>query len=124
MPITSKIDLENDLTIFTAEENPSFEEFMAAVKLFYDGDPTRNVLWNFREGSGWELTGEHLKRLSQYASRIDKSRPGAKTAMVASDELSKSLSNLFMLFGQSEKLKIKMKIFKTETEALAWIKTD
>ncbi len=124
MAITSKIVPDNELTIFIAEENPSFEEFMAAIKSFYAGEPTRNVLWNLREGSGWELTGEHLKQLSQFAPRMTKSRPGAKTAIVASDELSTSLSKLFVLFGQSSELKIRMEIFESETAALKWLEQD
>lgn len=124
MPITSKIDSKDDLTIFTAEKNPSFKKFMAAIKLFYDGEPTQKVLWNLDQASVWSLSGQHIEKLAQYAPRIDKSRPGAKTAMVASDELSTSISKLFVLFGQSNKLKIRIKVFKKLDEALVWIKTD
>lgn len=124
MPITSNIDPEKVLTIFTVKGNPLFEEFMAVVKSFYDGDPTQNVLWHIDQASVWDLSGKDIQKLAQYAPRIDKSRAGAKTAFVASDELSKSLSNLFMLFGQSSELKIQIQIFKSMDEALAWIKAD
>ena len=62
MPITSEIDPKNDLSIFTAEGNPSFDKFMAAVKLFYAGEPTRNVLWNLDQASVRSLSGQHIKK--------------------------------------------------------------
>jgi hypothetical protein len=122
MAIEKKVDPEKDLTIFIAEGNPSFEEYMAAVKLFYDGETTRNVLWQIDQETVWNISGHHIKKLAQFAPRVEKSRPGAKTAFVAPDELSESLSNLFVLFGQSHDLKIKIKIFKSTDEAVEWIK--
>jgi len=124
MSITSKIDTEKDLTIFTAKGNSSFEEFMAVAKSFYAGEPTRNVLWNIDQTSVWDLSGEDILNLSQYAPRINKSKFGAKTAFVAPDDLSSALSKLFVRLGQSKKLKIDIKIFKSEAEALVWIKAD
>ncbi|MDX2441033.1 MAG: hypothetical protein QNK40_10845 [Desulfobacterales bacterium] len=38
--------------------------------------------------------------------------------------VSTSLSKLFVLFGQSNELKIRIKVFKKLDEALVWIKTD
>ncbi len=124
MPISTVIDQENKLTIFTAEGNSTFEEFMVALKSFYDGDPTLNVLWNLEQSAVWDLSGHQIKKLAQYAPRFDKSRDRAKAAIVVSDELSTAISKLFVLFGQSNELKMKIKIFKTLHDAFAWIKAD
>ncbi len=124
MPISTVIDQENKLTIFTAEGNSTFEEFMVALKSFYDGDPTLYVLWNLEQSAVWDLSGHQIKKLAQYAPRFDKSRDRAKAAIVVSDELSTAISKLFVLFGQSNELKMKIKIFKTLHDAFAWIKAD
>ncbi len=121
MPILSATDYKNDLTIFTADGNPSFEEFMTAVKVFYDGTPTSKVLWSLSQATVWDLSGQHIQKLANYTPRIDKSRVNAKTAFVASDKLSNSLTELFVLLGQSIELNIQIKIFQSFDEALTWL---
>lgn len=122
MPIVSYVDLENNLTIFKAENHTESEEFLKAVQSFYQQKPSLHVLWIINERSVWNLTGKHIKDLALFSPRFDQDRQGAKTAIVAPDELSKSLSQLFVHIGDSNKLPIKLKLFKHYETAMAWIK--
>ncbi|MCK5165474.1 MAG: hypothetical protein KAQ72_17270 [Desulfobacula sp.] len=121
MSIISSIDKNNDLTIFTTTENPTLDEFMTAVKSFYDDEPTRNVIFNLNQASVWDLSGQDIEKIAYFAPRFDKRRAGAKTAIVAPDRLSNTLSQLFVLFGKSKDLPIKVKLFQTTDKAMEWI---
>ncbi len=121
MPIISVSDHAADITIFTVTDTPPFEEFMDALRSFYENNPTRKVIWKLNQNSVWDLSGEALQNLAQYIPTVEKSRAGGKTAFVASDKLSKSIAELFIQLGRSEKMKLETKIFKSETEALKWL---
>lgn len=121
MPITVSEKPESDLTVFTVEGTPSFEEFMSELRSFYDGSPTRNVLWNLDRASVWELTVAQIERLALYAPRIKKSSPDAKTAFVVSDDLTESMTALFIQYGLSKGLKRQTAVFPTQEDALAWL---
>ncbi len=121
MSITSTIDQVNELTIFTVKDNPTFDEFIIEIKAFYEGEPTRNTLWILTPGTLWDLSGHHIEKMAHFAPRFDKKRSGAKTAIVAPDEVTKALTQLFVLFGSSKKLPFKVRIFETTELAMQWI---
>lgn len=121
MSIGMEIDRANDLTIFTATEETSFEECINKLIEFYDGEPTLNVLLIINEKSVWDLSEYDIKRLATHPLRIKKSRPNAKTAIVAPDLASTSSSLLFQLLGQSDELKIDINIFMRSEDALDWL---
>jgi hypothetical protein len=120
MTIDVKVNLEKDVTIFIVKGKISFKEFMAELQSFYDGKPTRYTVWDLGLASVWDITVNQIKILAQYPPRINKSRPGAKTAFVTMDELTISLSKLFGHYGQSKGLQTEIENFKTMDEALEW----
>ncbi|HCY87465.1 MAG TPA: hypothetical protein DHV36_20190 [Desulfobacteraceae bacterium] len=122
MTIDVSTDRSADLTIFTVKGSASFEDLMAAIKRFYDKDPTANVIWNLEQASVWDLTVSQIEKLANYTPRIKKSRSGDKTAFVASDDITITLSNLFIQHGLAQKIKRTVKIFNSRDNALAWIK--
>lgn len=124
MSISSHIDKTNDLTVFTSEDNSSVDEFMAAISSFYAKGPTKNVLWNLTRASVWDISGIHIEKMAYFAPRFDKRRKGAKTAIVASDDLSSALSKLFVLFGESRNLPIAVRLFNTTDQAMEWLLPD
>lgn len=124
MPISSKKDAKRDLTIFTAGENTSFEEFMGMIQSFYQSTPTKHTLWILDKNAIWDLTGSQIASMAQYKPRMDKRRQGSKTAIVAPDDLTQALSDLFVLLGESKDIKIKVKMFQDKQSALEWIEAE
>ncbi|MCG8615787.1 MAG: hypothetical protein MI802_06185 [Desulfobacterales bacterium] len=122
MTIDVSTDKKADLTIFTIKGSASFEDFMSVLKTFYDDVPTANVIWNLEQASVWDLTVSQIEKLANYAPRIKKSRAGDKTAFVASDDITITLSNLFIQHGLAKKIKRTVRIFNSRENALAWIK--
>ncbi len=114
-------DSKKNLTTITVTGSPTFKEIMASLKSFYEGTPTKNVLWNFTEAPIWEITSEEVEKLASFAPRFSESRQCAKTAIVAPDELTKALSQLFVLFGYKKESPIKVELFQTIEEGLDWI---
>ncbi|MEE9402450.1 MAG: hypothetical protein V3V47_04540, partial [Desulfobacteria bacterium] len=49
MSITSQTDQSKQFTMFTVVGEVYFNELMKAVESFLGGQPTQNVLWDFRE---------------------------------------------------------------------------
>jgi len=49
MPITTTIDHDRELTIHAVVGYTSFEEEMATLKQFWEGQPTRSELWDFNK---------------------------------------------------------------------------
>jgi len=62
MPIKVPIDKSKDLTVFTAKGVLSFDDAMPVVKAFYDGDPTRHVIWDTTDTTEVQLTAEEVKK--------------------------------------------------------------
>lgn len=122
MAIDVHIDKAADVTTFTVKGHTEFEAFMAEFKAFYDNPPTTNIIWDLEQASVWDLTLSQIERLANYAPRIQKSRPGDKTAIVASDAMTVALSQLIIQHGVDKNIKRKVRIFNSLDNALAWVK--
>ena len=122
MTIDVSTDKKADLTIFTFKGNAGFEDFMSEIKRFYDNVPTANVIWNLEQAFVWDLTVSQIEKLANYTPRLKKSRAGDKTAFVASDDITITLSNLFIQHGLAKNIKRTVRIFNSRDNALAWIK--
>ena len=106
MPITSHVEEADQLTVFIAEGALSVDDIMAEVTAFYNGKPTRNVLWLLNEALLWKMNSKDVEKISNYAPRYNSSRgEGAKTALVADDSFLIALSSAFKTFGNVPALK-------------------
>ena len=66
MPITTTTDHDRQLTIHTVTGEPAFEDGMATLKQFWEGQPTMNVLWDFRKASLARVSFEETEAIMDY----------------------------------------------------------
>jgi len=121
MPITTQIDHDKQLTIHTATGEPSFEEGMEAFKLFYEGHPTKNLLWDLRNASLHLLSSENLEAFVDYAKRHSDLRAGGKTAFVVSKDLEFGLLRMVDAFSEIAKIPFYLMTFRSMDEAVRWL---
>ena len=121
MPITSKKDSSNDLTVFIARGELEFEEIMIHVETFYQESPTQNVLWDLTGAKVWQLTSKDVEKIAGFAPRFGESRKGGKTAFVVSESFAYNLSKAFAAFTELDNPDISVKIFEPKEAAREWI---
>jgi hypothetical protein len=121
MTIDSDRDPARDLTIFTVRGQLTFDEQMEILVEFYGGDPTANVLWDFRGIEGNRISSDELRKIIVFIKQHEHKRPGGKTAMVAGTDLDFGLSRMSDAYAETEKLPWKIRPFRSMEEALDWI---
>jgi len=121
MSITSHIDKTKNLTIFRVTGVLSFGEVFPVVKAFYDGDPTRHVLWNLIETTGIELTAEEVKAIAHFKPRYEGKRELGKTAFVAQKDILFGLSRMFEIQSGIKEAPYPIMVFRSLNEAQQWI---
>ncbi len=68
MSITTSVDNDKKLTTHTVIGEVSFEEVMITLRQFWEGQPTMNVLWDFRKGSMAQLSFIEIERVADYVT--------------------------------------------------------
>ncbi|MBN2107697.1 MAG: hypothetical protein JW832_09735 [Deltaproteobacteria bacterium] len=121
MPITASYERSGDLTVFTAAGELTYEEQLAALQEFYDGNPTANVLWDFRSIKGNRITTEELNKIIVFIKRRESKRPHGKTALVARTDLDFGLSRVSQAYADIHELPWQIRAFRSMDEALMWI---
>jgi len=109
------------LTIFTVKGELTFQEEMEALKAFYGGEPTSNVLWDFRLMEGNRLTSAELNQLFNFIKKNQEKRPQGKTALVAASDLDFGLSRASETYSQIKRLPWEIRAFRSMDQALKWI---
>jgi len=121
MPVSIKTLPELDLTIFTAAGATSVAEQKQVLKAFYEGSPTRNVIWDFTRLAEVSASSSDLRDIIQYAKRFSAKRPGGCTALVADTKLKYGLARMASTFAEIEEVPWAMRAFEQLDAALAWI---
>jgi len=121
MPITTTIDHDRELTIHTVAGEPSFEEGMATIKQFWEGQPTMNVLWDFRKASLPGLSLKETEAITDYIKHHWEKRSGGKSALVVLGDLEYTVSRIAQPLAEMNSFSIQMKIFRTFKEAIQWL---
>ncbi len=126
MPIETQSDESKKLTIFTASGELTYREVSDAIKSFYEGTPTQNVLWDLFSGTTANITMDEVRMISLTLERFRKSRKGAKTALVSSSDLtygqSRMLQKLLEVFG--DRHPVELRVFRGREEARLWLSED
>jgi hypothetical protein len=121
MPISTSIDASRDLTTFTVKGELSFQEQMDALKAFYRGEPTANVLWDFRLLEGKRISLQELEEVSDFIKKNQSKRPVGKTALVVANDLDYGLSRASMTLYEIRNVSLSIMPFRSMDEALKWI---
>jgi hypothetical protein len=79
------IDKSKDLTVFTCKGVLSFDDAMPVVEAFYDGDPTKHVLWDMTETTEIHLTSEEVKQIATFPPRIEGKREFGQDSFCGSE---------------------------------------
>lgn len=122
MSITSSIDSARDLTVFTVKGILSFDNAMPVVKAFYDGTPTKHVLWDLSGTSDVRFTSEEVEAIAGFKPRYEGKRESGKTAFVAQEGILFGLSRMFELQSSSMKAPYPIMVFRDIDEAYQWFK--
>jgi hypothetical protein len=121
MPITTTIDHDRQLTIHTATGEPDFEEGMATLKRFWEGQPTMNELWDFRKAGLDRVSFEETEAIMDYIKRHSEKRSGGKTALVASGDLEYGLSRFSKSLAEIKSYPLQVEVFRSFKEAIRWL---
>ena len=124
MPISSKVLKNKDLTIFTATGELTLEVQMDALKPFYEGEPTRNVLWDMRGITGIRISSDELQLIIKYIKLHTERRPSGKTALVTKSDLDFGLGRMSESYAQQENLPWEIRVFASMSEAKKWLDED
>jgi len=124
MSITSSIEPDHTLTVFKGTGTISFDEITEAMKHFYGGKPTLNVLWDLTDATEIPLTSEEVQRIASMPPRYNGSkRPAGKTAIVVDDDFFFGLARMFEIHGTVNQLPHSVQIFRELTSARKWIES-
>ncbi len=119
-----KTVVSGDLTVHRVVGVLTAEEAMDAVRRYYAGEITKNVVWHLPMGSTRELMSGDVKGIVQLVLALARDRPGGRTAFVAPADLEFGVSRMLCTFGEIVKIPLAMAAFRTLAEAAEWIGVD
>ncbi|MBW1860322.1 MAG: hypothetical protein JRI70_09700 [Deltaproteobacteria bacterium] len=91
----ARISCSKQLTIHIVEGELLFDDAMEAVKEFYEVKPTKDVLWDLREGTWEALSDERLRGLVSFVRKHAHVREGGRTAMVVPADIDYGIARAF-----------------------------
>jgi hypothetical protein len=124
VPISTLIDREKDLTVFTVTGSMTLDDQIAALKEFYDGEPTAKALWDFRKVAGKRLTFDEIDQLIAFVKRHGGKRTAGKTALLTATDVDFGVSRMSDAIADREKLPWKVRAFRSMDDAMKWLDKD
>ena len=123
MPITSRVDEDKQLTIFTGAGDLSFDEVRDAITSFYEGDHSLKVLWDLRDAAAREISSRQVEQIALLLEEYGGRSKGVKTAIVTPTDLNYGLSRMLISFVEirEERYPVFMKVFRAMDEAENWL---
>jgi hypothetical protein len=121
MPITSHIDKAKDLTVFTVTGLLSFDNALPVVKAFYEGDPTKNVLWDLSDTTDVQFTSQEVEAIVSFRPRYETKRASGKTAFLAQKDILFGLSRMFEFQSSVKQTPHSIMVFRNKDEAFKWL---
>jgi len=121
MPLSKRVYKQLELTVFIVSGELTFDEQIRALREYYEGEPTRNAIWDFRAITGSRITSEELRQIIAFTKWYEDRRPGGKTALVASTQLDFGLGRMSHALAEREGLPWQIRVFRSIEEALEWI---
>ena len=103
MPITTDVDNDNQLTIFTLTGDVSIGEIMTAINQFYEGPQTMDALWDARNGRT-TFSFNEAEEMMNYPDDRFRKRPNGKSAVVVSRDIEYGLSRMITTLAEFKEL--------------------
>jgi hypothetical protein len=121
MPFVIERMPDKDLTVIAATGIIEAGEAFDAVKAFYDGTPTKNVIWDFRGVAMTYVSEDEISRLFDYSMKHLLKRQYGKTALVAPGDHDFDMAKKTSTFSELTDTPWDMQAFRTIEEAAEWI---
>ena len=119
--ILSTEDMKRNLTIYTCRGQISVDEIKKKVKSFYEGTPSRNVIWDFTEADLSSITADEIRALANGVKKLAHSREGGKTAIVAPEDISYGFGRMYQIFAEIYAQIADIQVFRSRSEAERWL---
>jgi len=119
--ILSTEDMKRNLTIYTCRGQISVDEIKKKVKSFYEGTPSRNVIWDFTEADLSSITADEIRALASGVKKLAHSREGGKTAIVAPEDISYGFGRMYQIFAEIYAQIADIGVFRSKLEAERWL---
>ena len=119
--ISSYIDPLRQVTVFTPTGVINFNKILSAIKSFYEGSPTKNVIWKLNAVSKIDITSQEIEKIAASRPRNNKTRPEGKTAIVAQKNYYFGISRMFETYSQLKNMPFQVMVFHIMEEAYQWI---
>ncbi len=113
--------MKRNLSIYTCRGQISVDEIKKKVKSFYEGTPSRNVIWDFTEADLSSITADEIRALASGVERLAHSREGGKTAIVAPEDISYGFGRMYQIFAEIYAQIADIKVFRSKLEAERWL---
>jgi hypothetical protein len=125
MAIKSNIDKEKDLTTYVLSGETSTDHLLKALKSFFNGNITANVLWDLREAEfGEGIPSANLKELAVYSKKKQPEKARGKIAIVASSDLGFGMSRIFEVYAELEGVKNPVQVYRSMKKAMKWLEEE
>jgi len=121
MPITVDTDPDRDLTIYTPTGLIEFEEVLFALKAFYEGEPTQNMLIDLTNLPEIQISPKDIQELASFQLRFEGNRPPGKTAILATADSHFCLASFFEDQNAIQGSPHAVRIFKSMDSAISWL---
>jgi plasmid stabilization system protein ParE len=118
--ILSTADIKRNSTIYTCKGQISVDEIGKKVKSFYEGTPSRNVIWDFTEADLSSITADEIRALASGVERLAHSREGGKTAIVVPEDISYGFGRMYQIFAEIYAQIADIQVFRSRSEAEHW----
>lgn len=116
--VSGKVTLQKVVGILT------FEELLQALKQFYAGNPTQDVVWDLSTASLKQLQFTDLQCIAEFVMQYADKRTGGKTAIVAPDDLGFGMGRTVDSLAECKDAPIATHTFRQLADALKWIGVD
>jgi hypothetical protein len=114
-------DEANNLTSFFVKGRVEANQIIAAIKAFYQGTPTRYVLWDSCQAQFSHLSNNDVERLVNTVNKYTNRSVVRKTALVFSQDVSFGLGRMFELLSEVKGIPPRFTSFKQLDDAKSWL---
>ena len=125
MALITRTNTEDSSTaILTVSGVFTYEDVIQALKDFYEGDVTPNMVWDFTDADLSEMTSEHLRLIVEFAVSKARLRKKGRTAFVATKDFEFGIARMFDTFAEMGKHTIPTYTFRDMDKAIEWINVE
>lgn len=119
-----KTFISGELTLKKIIGEVTADELMNALRQFYTGRITKNVVWDLTNGSAGQLMPINIEHIAELVLRHAHVRIGGKAAIVAPNDLNYGICRMFNTYAELGNIPFETRIFRTLSEAGLWMGVD